>query len=71
MLCATQNGLIRINLANGKMEVTHQDEHIYSVSVYNNKVYLLADKKLYVEDISAQLQISVAYFCSIGFYFLV
>ena len=41
--------------ANGKMEVTHQDEHIYSVSVYDNKVYLLADKKLYVEDISGNL----------------
>lgn len=55
LLCATQNGLIRINLANGKMEVTHQDEHIYSVSVYDNKVYLLADKKLYVENISGNL----------------
>lgn len=55
LLCATQNGLIRINPTNGKMEVTHQNEHIYSVSVYDNKVYLLADKKLYVEDISGNL----------------
>ena len=69
LLCATQNGLIRINLTSGKIEIAHPDEHIYSVSVYDNKVYLLANKKLYVEDASGNMLHNVTLKCSPRIYY--
>lgn len=55
LLCATQEGLVRISLTNGKVSLSHAGEPVYTVSVYDNKVYLLARKKLYVEDVKGNV----------------
>lgn len=55
VLCATQKGLIRINLIDGTIHSSHEEEAIYHVSVYDNKIYLLVDRKLYIEDIDGKV----------------
>lgn len=56
LLCATQEGLVSIDLQHDKVQVFHADEPIYNVSVYDNKVYLLTRGKLYIEDITGVVQ---------------
>lgn len=60
LLCATQEGLVSIDLQHDKVQVFHADEPIYNVSVYDNKVYLLTRGKLYIEDITGVVQNEVA-----------
>lgn len=60
LLCATQEGLVSIDLQHDKVQVFHADEPIYNVSVYDNKVYLLTRGKLYIEDIAGVVENEVA-----------
>lgn len=55
LLCATQEGLLKINLIDGKVALMNAGESVYNVSVYDNKVYVLAKKKLLVEDVAGSV----------------
>lgn len=60
LLCATQEGLVCIDMQHDKIQVFHAGEPIYNVSVYDNKVYLLTRSKLYIEDVYGNVQKEVS-----------
>lgn len=51
LLCATPKGLLKMDYSSGKVEMSHVDEQIYKVSVYGDNVYVLANSRLYIENI--------------------
>lgn len=60
LLCATQEGLLKVSLTKRKTVLSHSGEAVSQVSVYDNKVYVLAGKKLYIEDVSGRILKEVA-----------
>ena len=56
LVCATQNGLLKLSLITGKVKFEHTGKYISNVSVYNNRIYSLAKRTLYIEDIYGKLE---------------
>ena len=50
LVCATQDGLLKYSIHTGSPSICHPNKYISSVSVYDQKIYSLANKTLYIED---------------------
>lgn len=54
LLCATQNGMVKMNLATHQVKTSHESESILNLYVEGDDIYILANKVLYIEDINGK-----------------
>ena len=56
LFCSTQEGLIRIDLSDNNVTVSHGGEQICGISVYDDEICLLTPGKLYIEDTEGNIK---------------
>ena len=56
LLAATNKGLLLLDNKTSNIQIKHQNEQIYDVSVSDNYIYILGEKRLYIHNINTKRQ---------------
>ena len=55
LLCSTQDGILNLDLLSNKINIYHSGEQIYSLSVHEDEICVLASGHFYIEDIKGNV----------------